>query len=233
VARLTRKELKSDKFALEVQHSVEYVSDHRKQLIRWGGIGAGVLLVVVAIFLYRTHEHQAREEALYQAMRADNARVGNSANEFELSFPTDAERIKAAKKLFAEVAAKYPGTEEGAVADYFLGAYAADDGNLPEAEKHLKVAADASGPYNAMAKLTLARVYGAEGKRAEGEKLIQSVIEHPTILVSKDEATIELAALIGKSDLPRARKLLEPLRTSSRPNVSRAAINGLSELSEK
>ncbi len=29
--KLTRKELKSDKFALEVQHSVEFVSQHREK----------------------------------------------------------------------------------------------------------------------------------------------------------------------------------------------------------
>ena len=46
--------------ALEVQHSVEYVSDHRKQLVRWGGIAVAVALVVVAVFLYRSHQHTVR-----------------------------------------------------------------------------------------------------------------------------------------------------------------------------
>jgi predicted negative regulator of RcsB-dependent stress response len=234
VARLTRKELKSDKFALEVQHSVEYVSEHRRQVIRWGGIGVGVLIVAIAIFLYRGREHQARQEALYEAMRIQNAQVGNTnANQFELSFATDTERLKAANKAFIDMAAKYPGSEEGGVAEYFLGANAADDGNLAEAERHFKTAADVSGAYASMAKLALARVYGAQGKLAEGEKLIQSVVDHPTVLVSKDEATIELADLIGKTDLARAKKLLEPLRTSTRPNVSRAAISELGVLSGK
>ena len=42
--KLTRKELKSDKFALEVQHSVEYVSQHRQQMIRWGAIPAAAVV---------------------------------------------------------------------------------------------------------------------------------------------------------------------------------------------
>ena len=234
MARLTRKELKSDKFALEVQHSVEYVSEHRRQLIRWGGIGAGVLIVAIAIFLYRGREHRVRQEALYEAMRIENAQVGNTnTNQFELSFPNDTERLKAANKAFIDVAAKYSGSEEGGIAEYFLGANAADAGNLNEAEKHFKIAADVSGPYGSIAKLALARVYGAQGKVGEGEKLIQSVIDHPTVLVSKDEATIELADLVGKTDLARAQKLLEPLRTSTRPNVSRAAISELGVLSGK
>lgn len=231
MARFTRKELKGDKFALEVQHSVEYVSEHRRQVIRWGGIGAGVLLVVVAIFVYRSQEHQAREEMLFQAIRVENASVGsNPNNQSDLNFPTDTERVKAAGKAFNEISAKYSGTEEGGVAEYFLGSNAADDGKLQEAEKHLKAAADSSGPYSNVAKLGLARVYAAEGKLAEGEKVIQSVIDHPSVLISKEQATIELAELITKSDPQRARKLLEPLRTSPRVNVSRAAINDLGEL---
>ena len=51
--RLTRKELKSDSFALEVQHSVEYVAEHRRQLIRWGALVAVVVLLIVAFFVYR------------------------------------------------------------------------------------------------------------------------------------------------------------------------------------
>ena len=230
MARLTRKELKSDKFALEVQHSVEYVSEHRKQLIRWGAIGAGVLIVVIAIFFYRNHEHAARQEALYDAMRIENAQVGKSGNDFDLTFATDTERVKAANKAFTEIATKYSGSEEAAIADYFLGANAADDGNLAEAEKRLKVATEASGAFSSIAKMALAQIYGTEGKVSEGEKLIQSVIDHPTILVSKEEATIELAQLIGKTDPARARKMLEPFRTSTRPNLSRAAVSALGDL---
>lgn len=235
MARLTRKELKSDKFALEVQHSVEYVSEHRRQVIRWGGIGVGVLVVVLAITLYRSHEHKARQQALAEAMRIENAQVGANpgSNEYTLSFPTDAERVKAANKAFNGVTAKYSGSEEAAIAEYFLGDNAADDGNLVEAEKHLKIAADVSGPFSAVAKLALAAVYGGEGKRGEGEKLIQSVIDHPNVLVSKEQATMELAELIEKSDPQRARKLMEPLRTSPRPNLSRAAVTALGQIPGK
>jgi hypothetical protein len=84
-----------------------------------------------------------------------------------------------------------------------------------------------------VAKLALAAVYGGEGKRGEGEKLIQSVIDHPNVLVSKEQATMELAELIEKSDPQRARKLMEPLRTSPRPNLSRAAVTALGQIPGK
>ena len=61
--KLTRKELKSDKFALEVQHSVEFVSHHRQQMILWAAPAVAVVLIVIGIFYYRTYQHNARQEA--------------------------------------------------------------------------------------------------------------------------------------------------------------------------
>ena len=104
--------------------------------------------------------------------------------------------------------AKYPGTEEGDIAEFFLGTNAADVGNLPEAAKHFKAAIDSgSGPYASEAKLALAKVYAGQGKVNEGAQLIQSVIDHPTVMVSKDAAILALADLIKTSDPPRARNL--------------------------
>jgi predicted negative regulator of RcsB-dependent stress response len=233
VDRLTRKELKSDRFAQEVQHSIQVVSEHRQQLTRWGTVAGVVAILVVAVFLYRNHEHTLRQEALHAAQQLQNANIGPQMNEFSVSFPTQADRDKAVNKAFTELAAKYPGTDEGLIAEFFLGTNAADQGKLSEAEKRLKEVADAGIPYSALAKMSLAQVYAAEGKLADGEKLLQSLIDHPTPLVSKEAATIVLAELIDAKDPQRARKLLEPLRSSPRSSVSRAAINALSDMSKK
>jgi predicted negative regulator of RcsB-dependent stress response len=233
VDRLTRKELKSDRFALEVQHSIQVVSDHRQQLTRWGTIAGVVAILVIAVVVYRNHEHVVRQEALHAAQQLQNASIGPQQNELSVSFPTQAERDKAVNKSFTELAAKYSGTDEGLIAEFFLGTNAADQGKLSEAEKRLKVVADAGIPYSALAKLSLAQVYAAEGKLADGEKLVQSLIDHPTPLVSKEAATIALAELIQSKDPQRARKLLEPLRSSPRGSVSRVAISALSDMSQK
>jgi len=233
VDRLTRKELKSDRFALEVQHSIQVVSDHRQQLTRWGTIAGVVAILVIAVVVYRNHEHVVRQEALHAAQQLQNASIGPQQNELSVSFPTQAERDKAVNKSFTELAAKYSGTDEGLIAEFFLGTNAADQGKLSEAEKRVKVVADAGIPYSALAKLSLAQVYAAEGKLADGEKLVQSLIDHPTPLVSKEAATIALAELIQSKDPQRARKLLEPLRSSPRGSVSRVAISVLSDMSQK
>jgi lipopolysaccharide biosynthesis regulator YciM len=233
VDRFTRKELKSDRFALEVQHSIQVVADHRQQLTRWGTVAGVMAILVIAVVLYRNHEHTLRQEALHNAQLLQNATIGPQVNEFNVSFPTQAERDKAVNKAFTELAAKYPGSDEGLIAEFFLGTNAADQGKLPEAEKRLKEVADSSTPYSALGKVSLAQVYAAEGKLGDGEKLLQSLIDHPTPLVSKEAATIVLAELIQSKDPQRARKLLEPLRSNPRSSVSRVAISALSDMSQK
>ena len=232
--RLTRKELKSDRFALEVQHSVEYVSEHRRQLVKWVAIGVVAVVLIVAFFVYRNYSRTVRQEKLAAAMLTVNATIGPAQNEYVLAFPTQDARDQAYIKAFTEVATKYPGTDEGLLAEFYLGTHASDTGKMDEAAKHLQIVADAgSGPYSSMAKLTLAQIYASQGKQADGEKLIQSVIDHPTELVSKEAATIALAQLIAPKDPARARKLLEPLRGHSRSAVSRTALTALDDLSKK
>ncbi len=232
--KLTRKELKSDKFVLEFEHTVEYVSQHREQMIRWGLPAVAVILIAIAIFYYRGYQHNVRQEALHNAMQIQNAEVTPTQNENVVSFPTDQARETAVLKAWRDLAAKYPGTEEGAIAEFFLGTNAADAGNLPEAAKHFQATIDTgSAPYASEAKLALAQVDAAQGKLSEGERLIQSVIDHPTVMVSKDAAVLAMADLIKASDPERARQILDPLRTSTRSAVSKAAITLEGTLSQQ
>ncbi len=229
----TRKELKSDKFALEVQHSVEFVSGHRQQMILWGAPALALILIVGAIFYYRNYQHDARQEALHEAMRVQNSNVGPSQTESVITYPTVEARKVAVVKTWGDLSAKYPGTDEGRIAEFFLGTNAADNGQMADAEKHFKASIDGNGGYASMGKLALAQVYGGEGKVKEGAELLQSLIDHPTVLVSKETATLALADLLKTTDPQRAKKLIEPLRTSTRSAVSRAAITMDSTLSQQ
>jgi hypothetical protein len=51
------------------------------------------------------------------------------------------------------------------------------------------------------------------------------------VLVSKETATLALADLLKKTDPQRAKKLVDPLRTSTRSAVSKAAITFDGDLS--
>jgi predicted negative regulator of RcsB-dependent stress response len=126
---------------------------------------------------------------------------------------------------------KYGGTQEGEIARYYLGAQAADKGRLSEAEGHYRGVIDSGEkPYASLARLALGELLASQGKQDEAEKMVRYVVDNPTVLVSKQEATIALARIIKQNKPEEARKLLEPLR-AERSAVSRAAVNVLGEIS--
>lgn len=231
--RITRKEMKTDKFVEEVGHTVDFLQEHRPQLIRYGGIGLAAVLVVAAVWFYSSRQRTARQEALREATRIYEAAVGQSGNEYMLSFPTKFEKDKAVEKAFGDLESQYRGSDEAVIARYYLSVLAADQGRLPEAEKGLRqVAASGHSAYASLAKLALTYIFQTQGKNAEAEQLLRELMEKPTILVSREQATIALARLIASSKPAEARKLLEPLRTE-RSAVSRAALSALAELPQQ
>jgi predicted negative regulator of RcsB-dependent stress response len=226
VDRVTRKELKADRFAQEVGHTVEYVSEHRRQVIRYGTIAAVVVIVVVGLFSYFRHQNSTRQQALMDALRIQQAGVAQQGNEFMLSFPNQAAKDQAMQKAFSDLYARYPSSEQGTIAKYYLGIMAADAGKMPEAAASFQVVAEnGSKAYASLAKLSLAQIYAGENKIAEAEKLLRDLMENPTVFVSKEQATIALAEIIQRTKPAEAQKLLDPLRSSTRPAVSRAAIS--------
>jgi predicted negative regulator of RcsB-dependent stress response len=234
VDKVTRRELKQDRFALEVEHSVDYVSGHRREFIKWGAIGLAAVLLIVGVVWYRSYEHQARQELLAIALQDQNTQPGPPQSEYAISFPSQADKDQAVTKAFSDVVAKYPGSDEAMTAEFYLAAQAVDKGDLAQAQKRFQLVVD-SGPkdYASLAKLSLAQIYQSQGKLADAEKLVRSVIDNPTALVSKEQATINLARLVATTNPQEARKLLEPLRASERSAVSRAALTALSDLPQK
>lgn len=231
--RLTRKELKTDNFALEVEHGVEYVAEHKQQVMKYAIAAVAVLVLGLGIYFFRQYQVGNREDALRAALKIQEANVGAEGREAILSFPSQAAKDEALKKSLGEVADKYSGTDQGEVARYFLGTAAADKGDLDTAEKAFKHVIDnGSDNYAALSKLALATLYKAQGKTAEGEKLLRSLIDKPTLFVSKEDAMITLGRYIASTNPAEARKLLEPLRTERGP-VSRAALSALAEIPQK
>lgn len=231
--RITRKNLKSDPFAQEVSTIWDWTGAHKDEVLRYGGIALAVVLVVAGIFYYLRYQAGVREEALSNALRIDGANVGGQPQPGMLQFATQDEKDKAWQKAFTDVAAKYHGTLEGSIAEMYLASASADKGDLASAEKrYLDVVDSAPKAYASMARMALAQTYEAEGKNGDAEKILRDAVSHPTVTVSKEEATIELALLIGKTNQDEARKMLEPLRTS-RTAISRAAVQALGDLGQQ
>ncbi len=230
--KITRHELKADRFAEEVGATVEFLNIHRRQAILYGGIAAAVLVVAAGTYFFLKHQKSARQIELRAALEIYDAQVGAAPtdNPYMKFYATQAEKDKASEKAFNDLATKYSGNDEGATARYYLAVMAADNGRMLEAEKNFQAVADSgSKDYGSLAKLALAQLYHAQGKIPQAEQLLRSLIEKPTVMVSKEQATIMLARVLAASKPAEARKLLEPLRTE-RSAVSRAALTALTEI---
>jgi hypothetical protein len=229
VDRAHRRELKHDKFVEQVGHTVEYAQEHKTQFVRYGIAALAVLVLLGGFWWYRNYKHSERQGELQKATLNQNARIGAPSDIFP-TFPTQAEKDKAVEKGWRDLIAKYPGSDEAAIAKFYLATGYADAGKISEAEKlFAEIAAGADKPYASQAKLSLAQLYAGTGKTAEAEKLYRELMNNPSPIVSKEQATIELARLIAKNNPVEARKLLEPLRTAAGA-VSRAAITASGEI---
>lgn len=228
--KLTKKDLKTDRFTEEVTHSVEYVAAHRQQAVRIGAAVAVALVVIGGGYWFYRSRTAARQADLAKAFDVRQGQIADSPipGDPRPTFKTQAEKDAALKKAFAEVAAKHTGSNEGSVAAYQLGVVAADGGNLDEAEKQFRLAA-ASGDstFASVAKHSLAQVLASRGKAADAEKLLRELIASPTVLVSKEQATFSLARVLKPAD---GRKLIEPLMKDSNPTVARYAEQIIAEL---
>jgi predicted negative regulator of RcsB-dependent stress response len=215
VARITRKELKSDKFAQEVGLTVTFFEEHQKEIVRYGAIVAAAGLLFAGYLYYQRKQHGVREEALTKAIQVQEAAVGPSANGGP-SFPTQEAKDQETLRVFSDVRDKYSGSEEGEIAEYYLGAVKADQGKLAEAEKSFQEAARKGDQnYASLARLSLAQIYFADGRSDLGEKTLRELIAKPSIFVSKEQATITLARYLMLKKPAEARKLLEPLRNQT------------------
>jgi hypothetical protein len=222
--RITRKELKTDKFAVEIEHTVDFVAGHRRQLILYGSVAVALVAISVGIYSFMSHQQAVRARALADAIQIQQAQVGPPNPNVLMTFPTEDAKRAAEIKAFSELAAQHPGSDEGTVAKYYLGAIASDQGKMAEAEKLFRdAAATGDKNYASLARFSLAQVFLAEKRQADAEAIFRDLMAHPTLFVSKEQATIELARGIADTKPAEAKKLLDPLRAQTGP-VSQAAM---------
>jgi predicted negative regulator of RcsB-dependent stress response len=233
VDRQTRKDLKTDKFAEDVFDVFGWASAHKTEVVRYGAALIALVLIVVGVTYYNRSQATKREEALAQALRVDEATTGPAIEPTSLHFDTEAEKAKARTQAFTELSTKHSGTQEGAIADMYLASYAVDSGNQEEAERRYKrVVDDGPKPYASLARIALSQIYVSEGKMAEAEKVLRDAIANPSATVSKEQAQLALGEMLSSSNPTEAHKLLDPLRTSARGTISRAAIVASSKIGQ-
>ncbi len=108
-----------------------------------------------------------------------------------------------------------------------------DAGNVDEARKKFQDAADhANANYASLAKLSLAQLDFAQNRTGEAETLLKGLMDHPTDLVSKEEAQYTLAKVIAPTRPEEARKLLQQL-AGEKSDVSQIAQTAMNQLPQK
>ena len=232
---MTRHELKEqvqhDHFTDSVDVALDYVSTHRQQVTLYSVIAVAVIVIAGLTAWYMQHQKQVRQQALRSALEIVEAPVSAKATPYGKSFPTKEAKDQAAIKALSDVASKYNGNEAGDAAQYFLGTMQADNGKYAEAEKNFKTVADSTTPYSAFAKVALAELLAGQGKMDPAKTILEGLIQHPTPLVSKDQATLLLAGILKDSDPGRAKQLAESLKgPTGRAGVQRAADQLTQEL---
>jgi hypothetical protein len=230
---ITRRELKQDKFAVEVAHGVDYFSGHRKNFFLYGGIALAVAVIAAGIFYYRSQQVSVRNQELGEAIGLMNAQIGAGQAGGPATFPTEQAKTAGVSKAFQRVMSDYPGSEEAYVAEYMMASQSVDAGKLDDAAKKYQDVADhASANYSSLAKLALAQADLSLSKQADAEKLLKDLMDHPTDLVSKPQATIAYAKAIGTARPDEARKLLTALTTPP-SEISPIASAALETLPQK
>jgi predicted negative regulator of RcsB-dependent stress response len=233
-SNFTRKSLlKQDKFTVEAEHTVDYLSTHRKEAVRYGGIALALVVLVAAVFYYRSSQLSVREQILGEAIALAGAPVGQPAQGGGASFATQSAKDDAVNKAFTKLAADYGGTEEAFVAEYYLASRSLDTGKVDDARKKYQDVADhATANYASLAKLALAQLDFAENRTAEAEVLLKALMDHPTDLVSKTQATFTYANVIAPTRPDEARKLLTQL-AGEKSDVSQIALTAMNSLPRK
>lgn len=206
------KELEHDPLAVKVGDALQYTTEHKSQVIRWAAVALAALVLAVGGSWYWNHLKEQRQADLRGAFQVAEATVGKENNAFGKNFPTQQAKDDATLKAFAEVAAKDAGTKEGDIAAYRTAVLRSQKGDTNAALGILKGVADGGRELAPVATLAMANLYAGQGKYLDAETLVKGLVDRPTALVSKEQAQIQLATIMGKHDPAAAKKLLDSIK---------------------
>jgi predicted negative regulator of RcsB-dependent stress response len=232
-SHLTRKELKQDNVALRVEETFDFFTTHRQQAIRIGGAALALIVIVAATLYYRSYEQGVREQQLGDAILLQGAPVGAPPPNGGPSFPNEPAKKDAVAKAYAKIVAEHGGSNEAYIAEYTLASLDMEAARFDAARtKYQDIADHAGANYASLAKLSLAQLDAAQNKTPAAQSLLKDLIDHPTDLVSKNQATFELAKVLAPTQPAEARKLLTPLAGAA-GDFSQAASTALGDLQQK
>lgn len=214
VARLTRKELKTDRFVEKVTAIIDEVMGRRQEVTRYGIIAAIVLALILggsAWYRSQAKSRRAAFDALLRVMESPVAAAGESGG---TAHATQVDKEKAVTAALDEFTKAHAGTNEEALARYFIASNDVSDGKLDKALSEVEVAIkDGNSDTSAIARFLKGNILASRGKDDEAEKIYRDLLKGSSSgFLTKAEVTVALAKLIAKKNPDEAVKLLEPMR---------------------
>lgn len=230
---MTRHELKEqvqhDAFSDSVSKVVDYTTSHRSTVIKGIAVAVAVALIIGGIFWYLSNARAQRQADLDAAFQVLSAPVGSTAPAGVKSYPTEDAKRDASLKALNSVIQKDGNSREGHIAQYYRGTLNVEK-DSKSAESDLKTVADSSGDVSSLAKVALSELYAGSNRVPEAQNLLRDVINHPTSLVSKEQAQIMLAQLDQTANPQEAKSILQDLKNNPDTAVSRTATQLLGQL---
>lgn len=219
MARYTRHQLKEDKFAETAAESLSWMRDHQGKLMAVLVIALVALLGAAAAWFYLQRSEQQASLELSKALRTFNAQLreaGTPPIPQLQSFTSAKERAEAARKEFKAVADKYKRTHSGEAAGYLEALAAIDAGDTTDGEQRLKKIADGGNKDLAsLARLKLASIYRMSNREGEAVAIYKDLTDHPTQMVTKEMAQLELAATYQDKNPAEAQRIYQALQTEN------------------
>jgi tetratricopeptide (TPR) repeat protein len=236
----TRHNLKTDQFTKTTidmaEKTAHWSAEHQSRLILIGVIVLVIAGVAGGMWYYLGQQDQKASVEFGSAVRTLDMPVrppNMPPQPEEPSFASSSQRATAARKLFQEIADKYPHTHAADFSHYFLGLTSAELGDNAGAERELQtVASFRNADLAALAKFALASVYRNTNRNPQAIEIYKQIAAKPTTTVSKATAQIELAATLQASNQPlEAKQIYEQLKKENPASeVSQLASAKLQEM---
>ena len=222
----TRSTIKKEDILIHsTQVGLDWIAENRKKALRVSiAVLVVIALVIAGVVIYQQRSQAAANAfgaavSVYSTPIADPAQPAPPGMK---TFPTAADRAKAANPLFADVAKRYGSTAAGHNALYFSALTAAEMGNTSSAEADFRKAGELHDANLAsLAHLALANLLTQHGQTGEAIKLYQNLISHPSATVPAATGQLQLAQLYEANNKPaEANKIYAQLKAKDQTTAA-------------
>jgi TolA-binding protein len=199
---MTRHDMKQDDLVSAIEKVSSYATANPVLLRNWGLGAAAAVALIALVFWLMSSRTQAAAALLAEAETRFSAPVvatGANPTGPSPTYPTDAERDRAALESFDRLVSKYGGGP-GGVGRYYQGVLQARSGKLDEAVTSLQnFIAQTSGPVlKALAQAQVAEIKVKKGDLDGGAKIFNDLAQDKNGAYPTDWALFYLAGIEEK-----------------------------------